>query len=82
MNKNIYKQEICPECLQLLVNGESEHTPEELIQFNKTLDKWYKENYIALGPSNDNEAYFSWLNCDLCNSLPGNRFEYDFIDKS
>ena len=82
MKKEIYVQEICENCLQLLVNGESDHTPEELKTMEKTLQDWQKNSYIPAGLADNMEPYFSWQKCELCNSLPGTRYEYNFFDKS
>ena len=84
--KNVYIQNICLNCLQLLVNGESDHTEEELNMFNTTLDKWQKDKYIPAGmnmaESENYEPFFSWSKCDLCDGLAGDRYEYNFFDES
>jgi hypothetical protein len=84
--KNIYIQNICGDCLQMLVNNESNHEPQELEQYHKTLDQWYNDNYTECGPNYDDngniEPFFSWHHCDICDGLPGMRYEYNFIDKS
>jgi hypothetical protein len=79
MKGKIYTQEICDDCLQYLVNGSIHESSEEKERCDKTLDEWSKTNYIPLGSANDNEGYFSHHSCDLCNCLPGNRFEYSFL---
>lgn len=79
--KNIYKQIICPNCLQLLVNGESNHTEKELTEINNTLDLWAKDKYYPIGMADTLTPYFSWSKCELCNGLAGDRYEYNFIDK-
>ena len=78
----VYQQEICPACLHLLVNGESDHTPEELREFKATLDQWAKEKYYPAGKTQQTESYFSCSKCDLCNGLAGDRFTYNFFDKN
>ena len=82
MNKQVFQQEICSNCLQLLVNGESDHTETELNKFYETLDKWSTDKYVPAGLSDNMESFFSWHKCDLCDSLPGDRYEYNFFDES
>lgn len=79
---NVFQQQICDNCLQMLVNGESDHTDHELNKMNETLDNWQKDKYIPAGMSDNMEPFFSWHHCDLCNSLAGNRYEYNFFDES
>lgn len=83
---NIYAQSICADCLQMLANGESDHSPQELEHFQKVLHEWVGKNYIPAGQVTDEngncEPYFSWHRCDLCDGLPGNRYDFNFIDKS
>ena len=78
----VYQQSICGDCIQMLANGESNHTPEELARMESTLAKWAKENYEPAGLIEDCEPSFSWNKCDLCNGLAGDRFEYNFFDKN
>lgn len=80
--KSIYQEEICSDCLQMLVNGESNHTPEELKLFNKTLNLWKNDvdPYVPAGPvMEDGEVEFSNSKCILCDCLPGKRHLYHFI---
>jgi hypothetical protein len=81
-NKEVYQQNICNNCLQMLVNGESDHTEEELSTMNKTLDNWAKDKYIPAGLSDNLEPSFSWHKCDLCDGLAGDRYEFNFFDES
>jgi hypothetical protein len=75
----VFQRNICLDCLQLLVNGESDHSEEELTQFNHTLELWAKTGYIPAGLSDNSEPFFSHNNCDICNQMPGNRYEYNFF---
>lgn len=75
----IHVQQICGNCLQLLVNDESEHTEKELNEFHSVLERWRKElNYIPLGLTDNNEPYFTGQKCDLCDALPSHVYEYNF----
>lgn len=77
----VYNQQICNDCLQLLVNGESDHTEKELNTFNKTLLGWSKLNYFPAGLSDNEEGYFSHRNCDICGQIAGQRNDYNFFQK-
>lgn len=80
--KNIYKQEICDNCLQALLHQESNHTTEEMCAKGETLEQWAQENYHPAGLSDNQDPFFSQRKCDLCGALPGNRYEYNFVDKN
>jgi hypothetical protein len=83
--KSIHIQNICPNCLQWLVNNESQHTEQEKNKMNETLANWAKEKYYPLAPNFEGDFYessFSHNHCDLCDCLPGERYEFNFIDKS
>jgi hypothetical protein len=82
MKQELFIQHICNNCLQLIENGESDHTEAELKEYNKTLDKWSKRNYIPAGLTDESEPYFDWHYCDLCHCLPGDRYDYYFWDNS
>ena len=75
----VFQQNICSDCLQLLVNNESEHSEEELNTFNKTLSDWNKTGYIPAGLADNMEPFFSWSSCDVCNQIAGMRYEYNFF---
>ena len=77
----VFTQSICSDCLQLLVNGESEHSEQELKTFNDTLSKWAESKYIPAGMSDNDESFFSYSKCDLCNQMAGDRHEYNFFQK-
>ena len=83
MKSKVFQQSICTDCLQLLVNGESDHAPEELVRMNKTLAQWADSKYVPAGMHTDEngncEPSFSWHRCDLCNGLAGDRYQYDFF---
>jgi hypothetical protein len=78
----VYQQSICEDCLQELVNGESGHTDKEANKMNETLNRWFGENYEPAGMNDDMESFFSWRRCDLCDQKAGNRYKYNFFDKS
>ena len=78
----VYQQEICSDCLQLLVNNESNHTETELKSFHSTLENWAKQKYVPAGLSDNMEPFFSWKCCDVCGQIAGNRYEYNFFDQS
>lgn len=78
----VYQEEICTDCLHALVNGESDHTEEEENRMIKVLEKWQTQNYVPAGLADNLEPFFSHTRCILCNSLPGDRYEYNFFDKS
>jgi hypothetical protein len=79
MKRNLYKQEICSDCLQYLVNDESYHSEQEKETMNETLLNWNNQKYFPVGTSDQlDEPFFSSHRCDLCGSLPGNRFIYFF----
>lgn len=80
--KTVYIQNICTNCLQWLVNNESDHTEEEKQTMFNTLDQWSKDKYIPAGLSDNLEPSFSWHTCDICHALPGDRYEYNFFDES
>ena len=75
----VFTQNICSDCLQLLVNGESEHSEKELEAHNKTLTDWAKLKYFPAGLSDNTERFFSWSDCDVCGQIAGDRYEYNFI---
>lgn len=75
----VFQQNICPDCLQLLVNGESNHTEEELKNFNSVLTEWAKTGYIPAGLADNMEPFFSWKTCDICGQIAGIRYEYNFF---
>ena len=77
----VFTQNICSDCLQLLVNGESNHSEEELKQFNQTLTEWSKLKYVPAGLSDNEESFFSWSKCDICNQIAGDRHEYNFFQQ-
>jgi hypothetical protein len=79
MKTEVYQQNICSNCLQMLVNGESDHTEEELTTMGNTLNEWSKTGYTPAGLSDNMESSFSWHKCDLCNCLAGDRYEYNFF---
>lgn len=75
---NLHKQYICENCLQLLVNGESNHSEDELHTFNVKLNNWKQQYYVAVGLTENNEPSFSWKSCDICETKAGNRYEFIF----
>ena len=85
MKAKVYKQKICTDCLLMLVNGESDHSEEELKRMDKTLEEWAKDGYTPAGMATDKngncEPSFSWRRCDLCGQIAGDRYEYNFIQK-
>ena len=82
MKAKVYQQNICSDCLQLLVNGESEHSEKELITFHSTLENWSKTGYTPAGLSNNQESFFSWKCCDVCGQIAGDRHEYNFFQNN
>lgn len=74
----VFQQNICSDCLQLLVNGESDHSESELKQFNETLKQWELTGYIPAGTT-ELESFFSHNSCDICNQIAGTRYEYNFF---
>lgn len=83
MEDNVYTELICSNCLQKLLNNEGNHTEKELKEMQNTLSKWREENYLPLEFHPDLQgAEFSNLPCNLCNAKAGDRYLYNFIDKS
>jgi hypothetical protein len=76
-----YTEHICPDCLMMLCNGESDHTKEELKHMEETLEKWATDDYVPGGLTENTEPFFEYSNCILCHSLPGDRYEYYFLWK-
>jgi hypothetical protein len=81
-NWEVHQQSICEDCLQSLVNGEGGHTEKEIKKMNKTLLLWSEQSYEPAGINDDKEPFFSWKVCDLCGQKAGDRYKYNFFDKS
>ena len=76
---NVFAHAVCYDCLQLLVNGESDHTKHQLAVFHQTLKTWSEQKYTPLGIGENIEPYFLYSQCDICDGLAGDRYEYYFI---
>ena len=78
MKKNQFIQEICEDCLHLLVNGESDMMEEKNKSiFVQTMVKWHLQNYKPITYQSLNH-FFSHYNCDICECLPGTRYNFIF----
>lgn len=78
----IYTEEICENCLQWLVNNESDHTKLEFEEMQKTLKVWAQDKYVPAGLCDISEPFFSHSRCILCNCLAGTREDYYFRDEN
>jgi len=80
--QRLFIQNICGDCLQSIVNGDNDRDEHESQKMDETLSKWSERKYFAYGLTENSERSFSWHTCDLCNQLPGDRYEYYFRDES
>ncbi len=82
MKSELFIQHICGDCLQKLVNDEGDHSEQELATMQNSLNEWAITGYYPAGMVENTEPSFSWRKCDLCNQLPGDRYEYYFKQKT